>query len=115
MVVDRHRLALSTLLTNSPPRRINHLTKVFLALNSPVNFKFLFHPLHHQLEAILVALQQLVVKIQNPLLLTFWVIESADGALRSMNVHLIVNQIKVQEEEQIYANDSPRFEVHGAW
>lgn len=99
MVVDRQRLALSFLLTNSTPRRINYLTKVFHALNSPMNFKFLFHPLQHQLEVILVALQQLVVKIQNPLLLTFRVVESADGALRSMNVHLIVNQIKVQEEE----------------
>lgn len=39
----------------------------------------------------------------------------ADRALGSMNVHLIVNQIKVQDEQQIDLNDFPWLGLCGAW
>lgn len=96
-------------------RNINHLEKVFVVLNFAVNFQVFFHPLRHQLEKIPATFQHLVVEIEDSSLLTFRVEKGAYKTLPSMNVHLIVNQIKVQDEQQIYSIDFPCFDWHRAW
>lgn len=46
------------------------------------------------------SLECLIVKIKDSLFLTFRIKVSAHESLQSMNVHLIVNQIKVEEKEE---------------
>ena len=65
-----------------------------------VRFHFIFQCLNHRVEDVLSSLECLIVKIKDSLFLTFRIKISAHESLQSMNVHLIVNQIKVEEKEE---------------